>query len=99
MQEELAASYMSFVKENETSSQRACHSLLCSLHKPIEDDFETGKYACPGGYEVYKRSIDLLIRKYREAPRKGIMVGINSVDFSGFFLIVCMDSSRFKFNK
>lgn len=75
-------SYEKFVKENECSSQEACRSLLCSLHKPIEDDFKAGKYTRPGGYEIYKSNIDLLYRNYSDAPGKGVKVSINSVNFS-----------------
>lgn len=73
LMEELSIAYQNFVEENEAASREKCNSLLDSLHQKIEASFKAGIFACPGGYEKYRRDIDSLVQNYRQIPGKGVM--------------------------
>ena len=70
--------YETICKQNEEASVQACLQLIDSLYASISHKIQSGEFAQPGGYEVYKKEMNGLEMKYMNTPRKGIMVSTST---------------------
>ncbi|XP_071197650.1 guanylate-binding protein 1-like isoform X1 [Salvelinus alpinus] len=59
-------------KQNKDASEKKCKALLENLSAPMDQGMKEGRYATPGGYELYCNHHDNIVAQYRAEPNKGV---------------------------
>ncbi|XP_038869943.1 guanylate-binding protein 1-like [Salvelinus namaycush] len=59
-------------KQNKDASEKKCKALLENLSAPMDQEMKEGRYATPGGYELYCNHHDNIVAQYRAEPNKGV---------------------------
>ncbi|XP_045068011.1 guanylate-binding protein 1 [Coregonus clupeaformis] len=59
-------------KQNKNASEKKCKALLEKLSAPMDQEMKEGRYATPGGYELYCNHHDNIVAQYRAEPNKGV---------------------------
>ncbi|XP_038870382.1 guanylate-binding protein 1-like [Salvelinus namaycush] len=62
-------------KQNKDASEKKCKALLENLSAPMDQGMKEGRYATPGGYELYCNHHDNIVAQYRAEPNKGVRAG------------------------
>uniref|UniRef100_A0A674BME5 Guanylate-binding protein 1-like n=1 Tax=Salmo trutta TaxID=8032 RepID=A0A674BME5_SALTR len=60
------------VKQNKDASEKKCEALLENLSAQMDHWMKEGRYATPGGYELYRNHHDNMVEQYRAEPNKGV---------------------------
>ena len=81
MQEDVKTEYQKFVQQNEDSSRKLCIDIVQRLHASVLEASRAGKYAVPGGYELYRYNMNKLTNDYKKSQAKGCMKEIVLRDF------------------
>ncbi|XP_030641362.1 guanylate-binding protein 1-like [Chanos chanos] len=64
--------YAGLLLQNEEASERKCRKLLMDFYAPVAQKLQEGRYAQPGGYDVYCRDRDNILAQYRKQANKGV---------------------------
>ncbi|XP_038869869.1 guanylate-binding protein 1-like [Salvelinus namaycush] len=59
-------------KQNKDASEKKCKALLENLSAQMDQGMKEGRYATPGGYELYCNHHDNIVAQYRAEPNKGV---------------------------
>ncbi|XP_071197648.1 guanylate-binding protein 1-like [Salvelinus alpinus] len=59
-------------KQNKDASEKKCNTLLENLSAPMDQGMKEGRYATPGGYELYCNHHDNIVAQYRAEANKGV---------------------------
>lgn len=73
-QEAVDTHYAELIAQNMQASEEKCQQILTDLYLEINERVQQGKYAKPGGYELYCTDRDNIITQYQRQPNKGIQV-------------------------
>ncbi|XP_030640312.1 guanylate-binding protein 1-like [Chanos chanos] len=58
--------------QNDQASEKKCRKLLMDFYAPVAQKLQEGRYAQPGGYEVYCRDRDNILAQYHKQANKGV---------------------------
>ncbi|XP_069496997.1 guanylate-binding protein 1-like [Ambystoma mexicanum] len=61
-----------FLRRNEQESSARCQAMIQDFFQPIQAGLSAGTYSRPGGYQQFMVDQQDAVRKYNQAPRKGI---------------------------
>ncbi|XP_016385378.1 guanylate-binding protein 1-like isoform X1 [Sinocyclocheilus rhinocerous] len=72
LEEAVYMCYVDLLEENQMASERKCRDLLKNLFSDMNKRLQDGEYSQSGGYELYKRDRDAIVKQYRREPNKGV---------------------------
>ncbi|ROI69419.1 Guanylate-binding protein 1 [Anabarilius grahami] len=72
LEEAVSMKYIDLMEENEMASERKCRDLLKNLFSDMNKRLQNGEYIKSGGYELYCRDRDSIVKQYRREPNKGV---------------------------
>ncbi|ROL49845.1 Guanylate-binding protein 1 [Anabarilius grahami] len=61
-----------YLCQNEQASKRRCEDLLSSLSAPMTENFKQGSYAKPGGYDLFCKDLEDIVKKYNSQTNKEV---------------------------
>ncbi|XP_016385379.1 guanylate-binding protein 1-like isoform X2 [Sinocyclocheilus rhinocerous] len=72
LEEAVYMCYVDLLEENQMASERKCRDLLKNLFSDMNKRLQDGEYSQSGGYELYCRDRDAIVKQYRREPNKGV---------------------------
>ncbi|XP_061876195.1 guanylate-binding protein 1-like [Colius striatus] len=70
-----------FLKDNEQASREKCEAALRDLSQDTERQIRAGVYRAPGGYQLFKKDQQALVKRYQALPGKGVKADAVLLEF------------------
>ncbi|ROL49840.1 Guanylate-binding protein 1 [Anabarilius grahami] len=72
LEENINKLFDGYLCENEQASKRRCEDLLSSLSEPMRENLKQGFYAKPGGYDLFCKDLEDIVKNYNSQANKEI---------------------------
>ncbi|KAK7149245.1 hypothetical protein R3I94_008766 [Phoxinus phoxinus] len=72
LEENIIKLFDGYLCQNEQASKRRCEDLLSSLSAPMTKNLEHGFYAKSGGYDLFRKDLEDIVKKYNSQANKEV---------------------------